>query len=174
MPGFANSKSSSTLAHGVTLLHKPRFTALYWPSTVKLFKNEGQKLLQTTAQELENCSFLFFSFRWSGSNRDPAPHRFDDANRYALCTTFIPCLWRSRSMTRTPPNSSAALALAVLLCSPPTSRSRFHFACRKITPVKLIRIRFICEETNRGLREKAKKKKKKKTVDYRIRIPAIG
>ena len=41
--GFANSKSSSTLAHGVTLPHKPRFTAVYWPSSVKLFKNEGQK-----------------------------------------------------------------------------------------------------------------------------------
>ena len=45
-------------------------------------------------------------------------------NRYVFCTTFTSSHWRSRSMTRTPPNPSAALAAL------PTSRSRFQFEFR--------------------------------------------
>ena len=53
--------------HGVTLVRKLRFTALYWPSNGVhrwVFKNEGLKLPQTTTQALKNCSIfkiLFFS-----------------------------------------------------------------------------------------------------------------
>ena len=53
--------------HGVTLVRKLRFTALYWPSNGVhrcVFKNEGLKLLQTTTQASKNCSIfkiLFFS-----------------------------------------------------------------------------------------------------------------
>ena len=53
--------------HGVTLVRKLRFTALYWPSNGVhrcVFKNEGLKLLQTTTEASKNCSIfkiLFFS-----------------------------------------------------------------------------------------------------------------
>ena len=80
------------------LVRKLRFTALYWPSNGVSLQKRRAKLLQTTTQALKNCSILkilFFSILESGFNRDTAPHRFDDAN--ALCTTFTPCLWRSRS-----------------------------------------------------------------------------
>ena len=72
-------------------------------------------MLQTTAQALENCSFLFDSRR---SNRDTAPHRFDDANRCALCITFTTFGDRDRDIddpTRTPPNPSAAVAVLLQL-----------------------------------------------------------
>ena len=56
---------------------------------MQVFKNEGLQLLQTTAQALENYSFLFDSRR---SNRDTAPHRFEP-----LCLVHhVPTLWRSR------------------------------------------------------------------------------
>ena len=79
---------SRSRCHGVTLVRKLRFTALYWPSNGVhrwVFKNEGLKLQQTTTQALKNCSILFFSI--VGQSRH-CPDRFDDANRYALCTTF--------------------------------------------------------------------------------------
>ena len=52
--------------HGVTLVGKLRFTALYWLSNGVSLQNwdEGLNLLQTTTQALKNCSFfiiLFFS-----------------------------------------------------------------------------------------------------------------
>ena len=80
-------------------------------------KTKAQSFYRRPPKHSKTALFLFFfdSRRTSGSNRGAAPHCFDGANRYALCTTFIPSHWRSRSMTWTPPNSSAALAPAVLL-----------------------------------------------------------
>ena len=66
------------------LVRKLRFTALYWPSNGVSLQKRRPKLLQATTQALKNCSILkilFFSI--DGLNRDTAPHRFDDANRYA-------------------------------------------------------------------------------------------
>ena len=49
-------------------------------------------------------------------NRDTAPHRFDDANRYTLCITFTPFGDRDiDDPTRTPPNPSAAVAVLLQL-----------------------------------------------------------
>ena len=69
----------------------------------KSSKTKALSFYRRTAQALENCSFLFDSRR---SNRDAAPHRFDDANRYALCITFTPFGGRDRNIddpNRTPP-----------------------------------------------------------------------
>ena len=161
--GFANSKSSSTPAHGATLLHKPRFTALYWPSTVKLFKNEGQKLLQTTAQALENCTFPFLFDSWAlittlrhiasttrNAMRCAAPRSylaFGDRDR-----------WPGPRPTRPPPvhlqfSSNFTIAISV--------RVSQKNACQTHS------LSIHCEETNLG--ERKPKKKKKKKVDYRIR-----
>ena len=49
---------------------------------------------------------------------------------YALCTTFTPSLWRSRSMTRTPPNLSAGLAVLVQLHFRDFSSSLAKNACQ--------------------------------------------
>ena len=120
-----------------------------------VFKNEGPKLLQTTAQALENCSFLFDSRR---SNRDTAPHRFDDANRYALCITFTPFGDRDRDRWLDP---DPAQPVRRRCSSPATSRSQFQFECCKRTPVKLIRFRFICKKTSLGGRKQKRKKKRR-------------
>ena len=65
----------------------------------------------------------------------------------------------TRRPTRTPPNPSAAVAVL-----PATSRSQFQFECRKRTPVKLIRFRFICKKTSLGERIKAKREKKRRLI----------
>ena len=82
--------------HGVTLVRKLRFTALYWPSNGvhrSVFKNEGLKLLQTTTQALKNCSIFKILFFSMVGHCATSLRRREPLN--ALCTAFTPCLWRS-------------------------------------------------------------------------------
>ena len=123
-----------------------------------VFINEGLKLLQTTAQELENCSFLFSSI--VGFKLDTVLHRFDHANRYALCTTSTPSLWRSRSIIRTPPNPSATLAVLLQLHDRDFS-SRLEKKNAFQTHSLSIHL-----WDNKPRREKAKKKTKKKHAGW--------
>ena len=94
----------------------------------------------------------------------PHVHRFDDANRYALCTTFTPCLWRSRSrwMTRTPPNPSASTA-AVLLQLHDRDFLSSSFAKERLSN-SFAFDSFVRNQAS--VRESKKKKKKKTQVDF--------
>ena len=130
----------------------PRDFQRCWPSNgVSLWKR-GLTLLQSTDQSLENCSFLFDSQALIATLHHIA----------SMTWTALPCAPRSHlgfgnRDDRTSPNPSAAVAV---LQSPATSRWRFQFECRKRTPVKLIRFRFICEKTSLGERKQKKKKEK--------------
>ena len=146
---------------------------------MEIFINEGQKLLlQTTTQALENCSFPFLfdsralitTLRHIASTTRTAmpcaPRSFMPSCIHALCTTFIVHhVHRSRSSTRTPPNSSAALALAVLLQL--HDRDFSSRVAKERLSNSFAFDSFVRKQTRW---ERAKKK----TVDYRIRIPAIG
>ena len=159
----------ASLAHGVILLSKPRFTALYWPSTVKLFKYKGQKP-KASSDDRPSTRKLLFSLHLDSRALIATLRHIASTTRTAkLCTMFIPSLWRSRSiaMTRTPPNSSAALALAVLL--------ELHdrdFSSR--VAKERLSNSFAFDSFVRKQVSVKESKKKKNTVDYRIRIPAIG
>ena len=62
LPGSANSKSSSTLALGVTLVRKPRFTALHWPSNgVSLQKRRPKASTDDRPSTRKLLFFLSFS-----------------------------------------------------------------------------------------------------------------
>ena len=105
----ANSKS--TLAQKVTLVRKPRLTASRcWTSNGVSLQKRRPK---APTDDRPSTRKLLFSFNSRRSNRDTAPHRFDDANRHALCITFTPFGDRDLDIddpTRTPPNPSAAVA----------------------------------------------------------------
>ena len=68
-PGSANPKSYSKLAHGVTLVRKPRFTAELYTGrqVVEVFKNVGLKLPHY--HYTDGTRKLFFSFVFDS----PAP-----------------------------------------------------------------------------------------------------
>ena len=130
----------------------------YWPSNGVSLQNRGLTLLQTTNQSLENCFFLFDSRALIATLRHIA-----STTRTALSCAPHSHLACGDRNDRTPPNPSAAVAV---LRSPATSRSRFQFECRKITPLKLIRFRFICEKTSLGERKQKKKRKERKNAGW--------
>ena len=124
---------------------------------MQVFQNEGLQLLQTTAQALENYSFLlFFSI---------VAALIATLDHIASTTrTAMPCASRSHplaiaiSMTR--PGPDPAQTVRRRCSSPAASRSQFQFECCKRTPVQLIRFRFICKKTSLGGRKQKEKKKR--------------
>ena len=143
--------------HGVTLVRKLRFSALHWPSNGVSLQKRGPKASTDDHPSLKNCSI--FKILFVSTRTLIAPLRHIASNRYALCTTFTPCRWRSRSMDDQDP---AQPVRVYRRSSPPTSRSQFsEFEFRKRTSVKLFRFRFICEKPSLGERKQKKKKKRR-------------
>ena len=78
--------------HGVTLVRKLRFTALYWPSNGVSLQKRRPQLLQTTTQALMSKTALSLNSFHFDSRASIATLRHiastTRTGRYALCTTF--------------------------------------------------------------------------------------
>ena len=132
----ANSKSFSTLAQGVTVWSVNRD----WQrpdagrqTGVSLQKRRPKAVYRRPPKHSKTALF-FWIVAALIATRSTAPHRFDDANRYALCITFTPFAWRSRSRYRWP-DPDPAQPVRRRCSSPATSRLQFQFKCCKRTPV---------------------------------------